>query len=556
MSPFNRVLWPLLIVLIGFAGPLTAQENKDAPADAAPELSDQQKTLILLNKRLLQLRADLKTLPKKSSSLTKDEILLEEQRLKEEVQETRDEISKIATGVDLSSLDGVNEEALDLAREFSLAVEPLIREFKEVTSDQKETEKLRQDVGILTAQSNAAEAAVQNLKATLGETTDQDLKATLEDELTRWEKRALELSTKVQATRFQLEERLRNKPTILQALSDTVANFFRSRGAHLLFALAVSIAIFLLLRLAGRSITRLRSKKQERHVTFTERLLSLSYTIFTLLGAIGAFLLTLWLANDWVLLTLAILLILGAIWAGKNTVSLYFEQAKLMLNLGTVRAWERVVYEGISWEVQRIAPYTTLCNPQLDGGMIRLPLRDLQDLHSRPTSESELWFPCGKDDWVELSDGTFGKVIQQTPDYVHLVKLGGTRMVIPTADFLSLHPQNLSKNYRIQVIFGIDYAHQDIATTTVPKIFEEALRQEYLELLGKDQVFSIRVLFTSAGASSLDYRIIIDLTGELAPRRSALRDLASTVCVNVCNEQGWAIPFTQITIHQADATAN
>lgn len=81
-------------------------------------------------------------------------------------------------------------------------------------------------------------------------------------------------------------------------------------------------------------------------------------------------------------------------------------------------------------------------------------MRDLMLLHSRPNGERELWFPTDENDWVILSDGTYGKVVQQTPDYVHLVKLGGSRKIIPTADFLSLHPENISRNFRLTVVFG------------------------------------------------------------------------------------------------------
>ena len=110
----------------------------------------------------------------------------------------------------------------------------------------------------------------------------------------------------------------------------------------------------------------------------------------------------------------------------------------MILNLGPVRQNERIIYEGIPWKVPKVNLYTSLINPALEGGEIRLPMRDLVTLHSRPNGEDELWFPCRKDDWVLLSDDTFGKVLQQTPDYAHIVKLGGTRKVNPTAEFLSL----------------------------------------------------------------------------------------------------------------------
>ena len=202
--------------------------------------------------------------------------------------------------------------------------------------------------------------------------------------------------------------------------------------------------------------------------------------------------------------------------------------------------------------MQKVNIYTSLINPALEGGKIRLPMRDLISLHSRPNGEDELWFPCRKDDWVLLSDDTFGKVLQQTPDYVHIVKLGGTRKVIPTAEFLSLHPANFSKNFRLEVPFGIDYSHQEIAISKVPKILEVTVQRALIEKIDKELLLSVKVFFTSAAASSLDYRIVVDLDGDLAPRRNALKDLISATCVEACNQHGWVIPFTQITVHQAE----
>ncbi len=43
----------------------------------------------------------------------------------------------------------------------------------------------------------------------------------------------------------------------------------------------------------------------------------------------------------------------------------------------------------------------------------------------------------------------------------------------------------------------------------------------------------------------------MDLSGEVAARYNALTRLIVRACVDTCNAEGWVIPFTQITIHQA-----
>ncbi|MDB4586103.1 hypothetical protein N9085_04685, partial [Akkermansiaceae bacterium] len=112
-------------------------------------------------------------------------------------------------------------------------------------------------------------------------------------------------------------------------------------------------------------------------------------------------------------------------------------------------------------------------------------------------------------------------------------------------------PTNLSRNFRINSIFGIDYQHQGISTSEVPLIFETRLNQELIEMLGNNLVKNVSVQFKSAGASSLDYEVLADFTGEAASKYSQLHRIIQRVCVDVCNEQDWGIPFTQITVHQA-----
>ena len=121
----------------------------------------------------------------------------------------------------------------------------------------------------------------------------------------------------------------------------------------------------------------------------------------------------------------------------------FYEQAKLLLNLGPVREGERVVFNGVPWEVQTIYFYTELTNPAFEGARIRLPLRDLLTLNSRPTDESSPWFPCRRNDWVRLSDGTRGKVVELTPEWVRLILLGGSRKTYTVSAFLDLHPESL-----------------------------------------------------------------------------------------------------------------
>jgi hypothetical protein len=63
---------------------------------------------------------------------------------------------------------------------------------------------------------------------------------------------------------------------------------------------------------------------------------------------------------------------------------------------------------------------------------------------------------------------------------------------------------------------------------------------------------SLNVEFASAGASSLDFVVLADMAGSMDSRYQFLQRRIQRICVDVCNERGYGIPFTQITVHQAE----
>ena len=320
---------------------------------------------------------------------------------------------------------------------------------------------------------------------------------------------------------------------------------------NLLFAAIAFLAVFIVLRLIHRYLHRLSPMRRRGHRSIAVRVIDIAYYVFTIVASAGVVLFVFYVTDDWLLLGLALLFLAGIAWTGKNTLPLFFEQAKLMLNLGSVRESERVIYNGIPWKVKAINILTDLTNPCLKGARLRIPLRDLIPLVSRPFESKELWFPSEEGDWVVLSENTFGKVVSQTPEWVQVVKLGGNRKTYTTAEFLALNPENLSHNFRVRIIFGIDYQHQPISTGKIPGILQERLQAELENFAGKENLLSLKVEFREAGSSSLDYEVLADFDGAVASRYNKLQRVIPRVCVDACNEQGWVIPFTQITLHQA-----
>jgi hypothetical protein len=306
-------------------------------------------------------------------------------------------------------------------------------------------------------------------------------------------------------------------------------------------------------RLAHR---KTRLGRLGEHRSFFLRLAVIIYYLLTFLIAAAAFILVLYLSGDWVLLGLAFLFLFGIAWTGKHTLPRFWEQAKILLNLSTVREGERVIYQGLPWRVMALNLYTRLHNPDLRGGMLRLPLSSLIGLQSRPFYVDEPWFPTKTGDLVELSDGAIGTIALQTPEQVVLDTRGGCQKTYPTQTFLGLNPINYSVNtFAVFANFGIDYDCQPEATCDIPALLREyitaALEQEEF---GSD-LLDLLVEFKEAAASSLNILIFTKFPGSQASNYFAISRFLQRAAVDACTKYGWGIPFTQITLHQANQAA-
>ncbi len=471
--------------------------------------------------------------------------------LQSQLERLEADFDSVATGIDRSQLD-LAARSTTLNQDLEELLRPLLQELKNLTEEPRELDRLKTQVAIQTRKAELATTAIDNIRALQREASSDDVRAELSTAQAQWEEiraGAVGSRTVVQA---QLDQRKRDRKSVFGSISAFIGGGFRDKGLTLLQALFAMIAVFFGLRFAANRALRLvpRRRKAEGQPFYFRLISVLSQAVIGAL-AVAAGLMVLYAAADWVLLGLGLVFLLGVVWTAKNTLPRLVEEIRMVLNLGPVREAERILFEGLPWRVDRLSLYSRLSNPALSGGQIRLPLRDLIGLHSRPVQEKEAWFPSSEGDWVRLSDGTRGKVLKQTPEMVQLVKLGGSRVTYRTTDFLAATPENISANFRLSVTFGVDYQHQAISTDRIPTLMHEHLTDAISAKVGADNLISLAVEFKEAGASSLDYEVIIDLSGDVAARYDALQRLTQRTLVDACNEHGWVIPFTQITMHQA-----
>ncbi|MDP4625959.1 MAG: hypothetical protein NWT08_12560 [Akkermansiaceae bacterium] len=549
--------WLLLSFLLFLQAPLVfSQETSDpAPAeDSKPiekKLDSLQTIAEPLSESVVLLQQLQKQLQNAATEDVKEDIQARIDETKKRISGLRENFREILGGSEAAEYDTTIIETAGFQEQITELVQPVLSGIREATAEPRELDSLRNQLVIWKerkAKTEKVRARIEKLKE---DAKDEVVVAELNSAENIWKARQSDATSQIAVLSVQIEERTKDQRSLWESLSNGTSDFFKSRGMNLLLAVLAAVIGFIAVRKIYALIRKVSPvHKADKHDTL-ERLSDILSMAVAVLVALGGIIFVFYAKGDWLLLTLVIIFLIGVIWAGKTAIPPYLEQIRMILNLSSVREGERVIYEGLPWKVEKLGFFTTFTNPNLQGGKLRMPIKNVMDMISRPLAPKEVWFPTEADDWLILSDDTYGKSITQTPDQVVLLQLGGAMKTYPTADFLALAPKNLSHGFRISVTFGIDYMHQAESTTTVPEIFQAALTKELISGYGREAVRSINVEFASAGASSLDYVILADFAGSVAHHYNALQRKIQSICVDVCNEQNWGIPFAQITIHRA-----
>lgn len=544
-----------LVVLLG-TFPLFAQDLSTESAPAETLSSPTQSTigsLEMLQRSIQQRRSAISNLTQRIEGAQDDhpreDLTRDLDRQRRELSDLMRNFNEFALGIDVGAFMGEEPQPFDLQQELEKLLQPIVGELQKATAASREIEALRERYERMANQAEIASNAVANVDTLLAADPPEALRTSLNDLRQEWQNRYQAISTQAEGLRMQLEGRLATRKSLVENTRAGLQTFFRTRGLNVFMGVLAFCIVFFGMRgihLLYRRIRPLPSAK-----SFSSRALQLAWHIATALFAILAMLLVFNLVGDWFLLGILILFLLAVAWASINTIPQHVERIKLMLNIGPVKEEEFIHFDGILWKVESIGFWASLVNPLLEGGRQMILVDNLIGRHSRPPGPREELFPCRAGDWVTLDDGCFGRVVYQTPRMVQVVELGGAQKMYQTEAFLALNPKTLSTGFRIETTFGIDYRHQAECTTTIPDRMHAKLKEGLPGRVDEKSIKNISVTFTEAGSSSLDYRVAVDFDGAVANRRPLLQDAIKQLLVDACNENGWEIPFQQITLHQA-----
>lgn len=560
MKRFVLLLF-VLLPLISATDALSAKTESANKADvvesgdkqASEVSSDTWRSFEALFDVISQSKKELNSLRRKVVSARDD---IEREKIEGEIALVQSNIESLQQAWEMWATGGVDmelflprkEEKFDWRLEIQAVFEPVVVELQRLTERPRKIERLRTEQAFYQQQLAAAAAALKNIDDYKGKAPSGNLKGAFKELETSWRKRRDGIQGRLTAIELQLEELSSSDHFIDKRTGETLKNILSGSLLNLLLAIVAAALTYAVLRLINKLYIRIITRSGRRR-PLVARVAHLSFILLSIILAILAAIIVLYLRGDRILLALLLIALIGAALTLQRTLPAFMKEARVLLNVGPVREGQRLVYNGIPWKVQSINMYSTLINTQLNGGKIMLPLKVLADLNSRPYDANEPWFPTRVNDYVLLDDQAYGRVILQSPEQVTL-RVRGSDKTYPVENFLNSHPQNLSLDgFNILIRFGIDYQHQSLVTGEIKQQFEDFLVTRLKETRWSEYLRDFYVEFDEAAASSLNFLIYASFSGEAADAYFPIKRSLQTLAVDACNANGWVIPFTQMTVH-------
>ena len=476
-------------------------------------------------------------------------------KVNENVKLLRQSFEQLAIGGISLEVFGEKELEFDWRKELVLVTQPILESLKDLTDKPRKLDRLRTIISNRTQQAEKITNAIESIQAKIDAKPSASLLKSLKELLATWESNQKENQRQIELAEFQLESLLGNNASWWETTKSATDSFLRGRGLTLLYVLAASVFVWLFMKgLRWALLYRKRAadggkrNKQTRY-----RVAFYLYKILTTILMVIAIMVVLYLRSDLLLLALVIIVFIGFLMATRELLPKYITEARLLLNLGTIREDERVIYNNLPWQIIHINVHSVLRNPELQG-VLRVPLSEMTNLNSRPLSSNEAWFPCRKGDFLLMPDGVVAEVLLQTPENVDLESRGGMRITYPSSSFFAMEFYNMTTggSFGVASTFGIDYSHIRISLTEVPGVFKKAVTEGLRSSGLNEHVMDVLVDFKTANSSSLDFLIYVTMHSRAASSYFKIERVIQQSCVSACNEKGWDIPFPQLTVHKAD----
>jgi len=446
------------------------------------------------------------------------------------------------TGIDTSgffqkkiNVRPLNEELIDI-------ITPIVRSFKGLMGGTQRIAKINDEITYYESHIIQIKDGIAKTKQVYNTLSDSIAKERSHEILKFWEQQEKEFATRLNVTRHHLiDEEMKG-----QKGPSGFSSFIRGTGKNILLVLLIVFVISLLSRSLQRFINKVSPLHKSKKHIFGANLIDLGLRLLTSILILGAAMYVLLLLNDWVLLGFLFIFILGIIWSAKDNLVTYGKELQLLLNAGSIRQNERVIYKGIPYYVEKIGIFSYLNNPLLTGGRIRLPMKELLGMNSRLYDETESLFPTSKGDWIRI-DGSLRQIQDQTPEYVTIISKAGSPRTFSTTSFLTQNFINLSKaRFDVAFLLNIESKHynsvRDGGTELIKLRIEKFIDANGYE--NGDLISTPYVAIWTIASSSFGVLVHITVPPELASSFKGINALIKQATAEVAQEQDWWSPFS------------
>jgi len=515
------------------------EDRKDQLESVAKQLSIARKDAAILLKKTNETKDDAE----------KKRIQTNLDKVNGQIDELIVSIEKIAVGkLEQDLFSEAQNKGFDWQKELEEIFKPIVFELKSMTERPRKIEKLRSQKTFYEEILPTSFHAVEKLSEINKLETTPELKIELKKISDNWYKRRTDIENKLKITNFELDQLLAPKSEEGKDIIQSARIFLAGRGLNLILAIGLfSLSLYLVRVL--HSLYEQRLSRRKKRKGFASRFLGFLFSALGIILSVSLAMLVLSFRGDWLLLGLLLIFLVSSGLALRSSIPLFFQEIKVLLNIGAVREDERIIYNGLPWKIANIGVYSTLVNPLLTGGQIRLTLRELTTLKSRPTTNKESWFPTRENDFVLLDDKIYGKVLNQTPEYVE-VRVVGSVQTFPVQSFLAKNPRNLSvEGFTIVIHLGLDYSCQSKITTHILDDLDCFMRKKLQQHKFETYMTKLFIDFNEIASSSLNIAIIATFSGDAAEQYYGVRRLLNKLSVDACNHFGWNIPFHQVSLH-------
>ena len=455
-----------------------------------------------------------------------------------DLQKLERQFASLAAQIEIEEFDKPSAGAFDLQAELEQVLRPLLQLLKDATTGPRLVSDLKRRIEALEQQQARAEAALRAIERTRDQLPQASAaRAEAERErLRRWQPDVQRLRVELLVLRDNLTRLQADEPSLLGSVAKQVRRFVQDSGTSLLLAAAVFVALFFGLR---SLLDRLLQRRSQRG--FSLRLLEVLCRVLLVVVAIAGALVVPFVRDDWLLLAVAIVFLLGAGWVLMRTLPQLFEQMRLLLNIGGVREGERLLVDGLPFRVEALRFYARLVNPDLQGGLLRMPLQQLIGKRSRAAAPDEPWFPTRPGDVVLLTDGTFGPVRTQTPEVV-VVEHWGAERTVSTAEFLRLSPRNLSRGFLAHTVLVLGRSEPLPDLTSLARALHDALHAALAGLVTVEHLHELAVSFRQPTPLGFEFFVTVRCDGRSAPAYFAMQWAMQQAFVGFCQARGLRLP--------------